>query len=374
MKISNPKILLLAPPNSIHTIKWANELVKKGFNIYLFGFDASKNEKYHNLVRHETFSVPNWIISRGFGSFIKIYYLLSIPKIYKILKKIQPNIIHSHYASSYGILGAFTTFHPIVVSVWGSDVFSFPDQSFLHKIVLKFVLNRADYILSTSQFMMQRTKEFTSKEIRVTPFGVDLDIFCKNKKNQYDEIVIGTTKGLEKQYGIEFLIKAFARLVNKYSDIKLKLLIIGDGSLRKEMEKLTADLKISSFVNFTGFVSNEKIPEYLNTIDIYVAVSIYDDESFGVAIVEAQACEIPVVVSDAGGLSEVISNGVTGFVVPKMDSIKTADAIDKLICDKNLRESFGRAGRERMEKLFEINSTVNNMVDIYKMILEEKGQ
>ncbi|HRI47514.1 MAG TPA: glycosyltransferase, partial [Ignavibacteriaceae bacterium] len=287
MKISHPKILLLAPPNSIHTIKWANELVKKGFNIYLFGFDASKNEKYHNLVRHETFSVPNWIISRGFGSIIKIYYLLSIPKIYKILKKIQPDIIHSHYASSYGILGAFTRFHPNVVSVWGSDVFSFPDQSFLHKIVLKFVLNRADYILSTSQFMMQRTKEFTSKEIRVTPFGVDLDIFCKNKKNQCDEIVIGTTKGLEKQYGIEFLIKAFARLVNKYSDNKLKLLIIGDGSLRKEMEKLTADLKISSFVNFTGFVSNEKIPEYLNTIDIYVAVSIYDDESFGVAIVEA---------------------------------------------------------------------------------------
>lgn len=137
----------------------------------------------------------------------------------KVITEFKPDILHAHYASSYGLLGALSGFHPYIISVCGSDVFDFPNTSFLHKIVLKYNLSVADKILSTSNVMAIETSKYTNKEIIVTPFGIDLDKFKPlsvktifNKEN----IVIGTITILEEKYGIEYLIRAFAIVKNKY--------------------------------------------------------------------------------------------------------------------------------------------------------------
>ena len=108
------------------------------------------------------------------------------------------------------------------------------------------------------------------------------------------------------------------------------------------------------------------IVKYHNQIDIYVALSIDDSESFGVAVLEASACCNPVVVSNVSGFSEVVENNLTGLIVQRQNINEAADAIIKLIKDEKLRRKLGNAGRERVNRLYNWKNNVEQMLKIYK--------
>lgn len=369
MKSNRKKILLLAPPNSIHTIKWANEIYKKGFDVSVFGLSANQKESYSEGIKIFSFSVPENFINRGFGSLVKLYYLLCLPYLYKVIKQIKPDLIHAHYASSYGVIGSLLRFHPFIISVWGDDVYSFPKQSRIHLLVFKYILKSADRILSTSGFMANEISKYTNKQLDITPFGVDTEKFVpsKQKKSTDNPIVIGIIKGLEFQYGIEYLIESFKVLVERNLEMSLQLMIVGSGSLESKFKKMVSDFGIENHVVFTGFIDNSEIVKYHNMIDIYVSLSI---ESFGVSIIEAQSCGVPVIVSNKGGTPEVIENEVTGYVVPRKDVGKIVETVEKLIFDESLREKMGINGRKRVIENFEINLTVMKMINIYNEIID----
>jgi glycosyltransferase involved in cell wall biosynthesis len=281
----------------------------------------------------------------------------------------QPDILHVHYASSYGLIGALSGFHPYLVSVWGADIFEFPRKSIFHRELIKFTLRKADKILSTSHVMAKETNKYTEKPIEVTPFGIDLDRFkpfhAESLFNE-DDIVIGTIKGLDKQYGIEFLLQAFAILAKRQPALPLKLLIVGGGPLEKSLKQRANELGIENRTAFTGQVRYDEIASYHNMLTIFVALSVIDSESFGVAILEASACEKPVVVANVGGLPEVVEHGVTGLVVPPKHPEAAAAAIERLIHDNELRWQMGNAGRERVKKLYDWKVNVEQMLGIYR--------
>jgi len=152
----------------------------------------------------------------------------------------------------------------------------------------------------------------------------------------------------------------------------MRLLIVGDGPQLNELKSLTEELKIDGNVNFTGFIKNKIIPEYLNRMDIYVAMSRMKSESFGVAIVEASACSLPVIVSDIGGLPEVIENGITGFLVESENVDAVSKALIKLIKDKNLREKMGNSGRKFVREKYEWSKCTEIMKSIYDRLMVEK--
>src|SRR5690606_14690363 len=116
-------------------------------------------------------------------------------------------ILHAHYATSYGLIGALSGFKPFVLSVWGADVYDFPRRSKLHKKLFQYNLKKADLILSTSEIMRNELKKYTAKEVLVTPFGVDTSVFCKKDIAEKDNSVIniGTIKSLEEKYGIIYI-------------------------------------------------------------------------------------------------------------------------------------------------------------------------
>ena len=177
--------------------------------------------------------------------------------------------------------------------------------------------------------------------------------------------VIGTVKTLERKYGIEYLIKAFKILSDKYPELPLKLLIVGGGSLETELKNLAKELGIWNKTIFTGKVPFEEVPVYHNMLSVSVSVSVSESESFGVAVVEAMACGKPVVVSNVGGLPEVVEDGKTGFVVPPKNPEKTAEAIERLVLDKDLRKNMGQAARDRVINLYNWDNCVDRMIKIY---------
>jgi glycosyltransferase involved in cell wall biosynthesis len=359
------KILILADPAATHTIKWVNALNERGFDIFLFGLSVYNPDFYNKNITIRSLNLPESVRDNIDGSLYKLLYFKAVVQIRRIIRQFGPDILHAHYASSFGLLGALSDFHPFIVSVWGSDVYTFP-SSFLRRAMLRFTFSKADKILSTSRAMKKETNQYTDKEIGLTPFGIDVTKYYPEPVaglfNKGD-IVIGTVKTLKKNYGIEYLVRAFHLLKVKFPAAPLKLLIVGGGDQMDYLKNLAGQLGIMKYSLFTGFINPNEVAAYHNMLDIYVAPSI--KESFGVAILEASACGKPVVVSNVGGLPEVVDDGITGYVTEKGDPEKLADKIEKLLFDENLRIRLGQKGREKVMKDYNWNESVETMVVIY---------
>ncbi|MCZ6701453.1 MAG: glycosyltransferase, partial [Ignavibacteria bacterium] len=354
------KILILSDPSSPHTIKWVNSLHQKGIEIFLFGLSKYDPAQYDDEIRIESLQTPDSIKAKLDGNFLKLMYLAAFPRLKKIIRTFKPDILHAHYAASYGLIGAFTGFHPFILSVWGIDILTFPKNSVLHKKMIKYSLKKADKVLATSYYLAKETNKYTNKEILITPFGIDTDKFKPEIVHtvfKEDDIVIGTVKSMERKYGIEYLIKSFSILKKKYPDKNLKLLLVGGGSLENKFKQMIADLNIVGSSIITGHLPYNKVAEYHNQLSVAVYVSKV--ESFGVSILESSACEKPVVVSDVGGLPEVVENDVTGLIIKANDIVAATEAIERLILDKELREKFGNAGRARVKYKFDWKKNVN---------------
>ena len=361
------KIIFLGEATSIHTIRWVNSLSKKGIEVILVSLKGEIETigKINDNVK---------VIYLPFGT--KLGYYLNVFALKKIISKENPDLINAHYASGYGTLGRLSGFNKKLLNVWGSDVYDFPNESKIKKRIIEKNLKNYTAIASTSYCMAEETKKYLenkSKEIFITPFGVDTEKFKNlNIEKKENEITIGIVKTLTENYGIEYLIRAIKELEN-ILDIenykKIKLLIYGKGELKNKLESLTKELQIEDKVIFKGYISNESVPKILNEMDIFVVPSI--NESFGVAAVEAMACEIPIIASSVGGLKEVILDKETGYLVPKKDHKEIAKYLKKLILDKKLRTSLGKSGRKRVLENYDWNSNVDYMIKIYREIVNE---
>ena len=352
------RILFLASAAVTHTSRWVNAIVAHGYEVHLLSLDPVQVQLDPRILCHH----PPFLPKRG--------YIANWPWTRRLIGELEPALIHAHYATGYGTLAALADFHPTILSVWGSDVFDFPHQSRLHRRLLEFNLTRADRILSTSHVMAAETAKYTQKPIEVTPFGIDLEQFRPQPVKSLfdpDDIVIGTVKTLEEKYGIEYLLRAFALLKPRHPQRSLKLLIVGGGSQEEYLKGLAQDLGIVTDTIFAGRVPHAETPRYQNMLTISVTLS--DSESFGVAVLEASACAKPVVVSSVGGLPEVVEDGVTGYVVEPRNPGQAASAIERLLADEGLRERMGRAGRERVRRLYDWDASVAQMLGIYRELL-----
>jgi glycosyltransferase involved in cell wall biosynthesis len=342
-------------------------LADEGLKICIFNLEPYHGQHYHAYPAISVVGSDQSVPHGDEGSLLKLRYLTAFPRLRKLIDEFEPDILHAHYASSYGLLGALSGFHPFILSVWGSDIFSFPNKSPLHRNMLRFNLSRADKVLSTSHVMATETQRYTTQRITVTPFGIDLDEFREKPVNSLfapGDLVIGTVKSLEHTYGIPYLIQAFKLVCSRYPGLPLKLLIVGGGSMRVALQGLADDLGLHERVTLTGRVPYDEVSRYHNMLSISVFPS--NSESFGVAAIEASACERPVVVSDVGGLPEVVEDGVTGIVVPAGDVRALAEAIGQLALDESLRRRMGGAGRERVRERYNWNDCVRQMIDIYE--------
>ncbi|MGY0691407.1 glycosyltransferase [Virgibacillus sp. FSP13] len=355
------KVCFLAAASSIHTVRWVNAIVERGHDVDLITMHHSKSDRIDSRVCLHQLKVP-----------APIGYYLNGLEVKMLIRGIQPDILHVHYASGYGTLARLIDFNPSLLSVWGSDVYLFPDKSKRNEKTLKKNLNAVTQITSTSYAMKEQTEQFVTPKspIEVIPFGIDLDLFKASGTKDSNSIVIGTVKKLEQIYGIDILIIATAKLVDylrstNYEDIvkRLKLMIVGDGSQLTYLQELARKLHISEITEFVAAVPNNQVPHYLNQLDIYCAFS--RSESFGVAVLEASACEVPVVVSHVGGLPEVAKDGQTGYMVDYENIDDIVNRLFELVIDKDKRNHFGKNGRDFVKNNYNWYRNVSHMEEIY---------
>ncbi|MBK3432048.1 glycosyltransferase [Pseudomonas fluorescens] len=358
------KIVLLSGASSIHTVRWANGLSAAGHEVHVVS--------QHPIVD----SFDAGVVVHKFNYYGILGYFMMVSGVRKLLRNIKPDIVNAHYASGYGTTARLVNYHPWVMSVWGSDVYDFPYKSPLHKWLVTKNLKAADAVASTSLCMAVKTRALVPElqDIAITPFGVDMNAYssCGSAVEKTHRITIGTVKTLAPKYGVDTLVKAFSIVLgelerkNPETAAKLILRLVGGGPQTRELQILAEKLKIADRVVFVGQIPHKEVPQELSTLDIYVALSRLDSESFGVAIIEAGAAGRPVVVSDAGGLPEVTVHGKTGLVVPRDNPRAAATAIMTLIEDKAMREQMGRAGREHVQSHYSWPVCIETMLQVYR--------
>lgn len=347
------KICLLAPANNPHTQKIAYALIEMGHVVTICTFHHAV------LPGIEVKFFPRFVKPIG-----KLNYLLHPPYIRAYLDKIKPDVLHAHYVSSYGVIGCLTGFHPLVVSVWGTDIYDAP-KNLIMKHLIKKTLARADAVLSTSKTMAKQTKKFVyNKEVAVTPFGIDLRKYYPRKKMRPDRFAVGTARLLAPKYGIEYLIKAFAIVLSNIADAELH--IAGDGPKRDDLIALTKSLGINKRVQFHGFVPQSSMPQFISALSVFCMPSVQESESFGVAALEAQACGIPVIASAIGGLHETIIDSKTGFLVKPRSPEEIANKLLYLYHNPQISRKLGTQASIFVRKNYELFSTIGRIEDQYR--------
>ena len=167
--------------------------------------------------------------------------------------------------------------------------------------------------------------------------------------------------------GVKDLVAAFKRVVQRRAAVKL--LIIGDGEERRSLEIVSRDLAISDKVVFVGSVARENLPRYLALGDVFVLPSVAD-ETFGISLCEAMACEVAAVATRVGGIPEVAEDRVTGFLTEPGDPSGLAEKILLLLADPELRVRMGKEGRRRVLSRFSWDQVARSLENEYRKLLK----
>lgn len=367
------RVLILSDSANDHTKRWVRATAERGVEVMLFSLNDKDKEFYSRFsnVRFHGFSIFSSIKNkRKNGAFEKLRYLKTVSALKRCIKEFKPDILHAHYASSYGLIGSYAKFSPFVISLWGSDVYSFPRVSPVHRYILQRNFRKADILLSTSHCMATEASLYTNKELGITPFGIDVDRFVPlTASKRDDEYVVATVKNLAHVYGVDTLVEAFAIVCGRMPGKNVKLLIAGGGN-SDVLEARCKELGIADKVTFLGKIPNDTIPSLLADVDVFVALSRM--ESFGVAALEAMSCGKPVVVSDADGFREIIKDGKDGFIVPKENPEAAAEKIIDLLNNRELISTVGKAARESVVTKYSWKVSVDTMMEVYDSILCKK--
>jgi glycosyltransferase involved in cell wall biosynthesis len=299
-------------------------------------------------------------------------------------RRLGVDIVHGHWAIPTGpalVAAARRLKVPSVITMHGGDVYvnvaegyDFPTRWYVRP-VLRWTLRNASALTAISADCKNHALQAGAIEssISVVMNGADLRRFSpaleRDASSDFGSRMIFACRQLFPRKGIRFLIEAVAKLKAKYPDINL--MIAGDGFERPALEDLAKTLGIADKTRFLGWVANKELPRYFRSCAVSVIPSL--EEGFGIPAAEAMGCEIPVVATDAGGLPEVVENGVTGYVVPKGDAAALAEGIDRLLADDALRSQMGKAGRARAIERFDWDLSVKQFEAVYASVLKKDG-
>ncbi|MBL7196675.1 MAG: glycosyltransferase [Candidatus Omnitrophica bacterium] len=293
----------------------------------------------------------------------------SILRIRKLIREKNIDLIHSNgsRACFYAGIAARLERIPLVWHVRIADSDGLLDR---------FLAGLSTQIIAISDAVNRRFGWMKNRESKVKTIYNGIDLARFNPSLSGEKIrkefglalqtpLVGTVGRLDWYKGHQYFLKAARKVVDNIPECCF--LIVGDGEKRKELEELTKELNLNKSVIFTG--NREDIPQILVSLDLFILSSV--SEGFGRSAAEAMACAKPVVATKAGGLSEVVEDGVTGLLISPADPTALSKAIVIMLKNKDESQKMGLAGRRRAENLFEIKVHIKKIENLYIELLKK---
>lgn len=379
--------VLLTPPRigdiggvEAHTLNLANQLSKSGISARVICADEKTGSlkglstKVGRLLLKTAFKVENTNITPAlplslFGAKEEIFHTM-IPTpwsadlsavIAKIKKRKLIVTVHSDLYSPGLVGGILTriyvnTFYRLVLYLADKIIIVNPDykSTFLHT---KHVLRHFD------------------KKIEFIPNGVDTESFSQKLNKKFAEskrageiIFVSVLDEFHEFKGLKYLIDAMKLVVSKIPDAKLT--VVGGGPLKEKYENYSKGLGLNKNINFLGAMPNSSLPKLFSKSSALVLPSV-DTESFGIVLLEAMSCSIPVITTEYAGMRDEIIRKKTGFVVKSRSSELLAKAIIKVISEKQEAKVMGSNGRELVIEKYSWSKVADKTIRLYKEVLGE---
>lgn len=342
------KICILGhyPPHiggvSSHTYHLSQELIKRGDEVFILTYPHPDIKDY-NGIHIETAPTVNIKGLRGL-----IFFITATIKLISMTRKYDIDIIHAHYILPPGLIAIIAntvTHRKTAVTVHGSDINILASNALL-KNLIKYVLKRADYIAVVDENIKDKVLKLNigelKSEIKVTPNSVNTDKYKPNTQTTFtqdvglnpEKPVILFVGNLVHQKGLKYLLQA-----KKLLKTDAQLVIVGDGPLRSELEELVEKQTIPDVI-FTG--ARRDIDKIMPTAQVFTLPSI--TEGLPITLLEALSSGLPVVATQVGGIPGLITDEV-GLLVKPGDSKVLAEALDKILSNKKLRDEMSEKAR-----------------------------
>lgn len=319
---------------------------------------------------------------------IKILYgLLGDPqKLIGLEDKIKGfDIVHTAELSSYYTHQALIAkkkgrVKKVMATVWENIPFN-QENFFRQKLLKKFALDNLDHVLAVSNLTKGILIEegYPPEKITVIYPGVDLGVFKKQMRDnrlrqrlgfKKDDLVILSVSRLVWEKGLYDLIWAAWELKKTLPESKLKFLVVGEGPEKHKLKKMTAALDLENIFVFAGSFPYDKMVAVYNLADVFVLGSIPTktwQEQFGMVLIEAMACGLPVIATKTGTIPEVV--GDSGMLIAANDWVGMARALEKMAADPQKAKELGKKSEQRVRKYFSQTISAKKIEELYEKVM-----
>ena len=359
-------------------INLSKGLEKAGHEVFIFAPEyPNYKDKERNIFRYKS-------IRFNYGGY---FYVIPVPfgsKMKEIVKELKLDILHSHQPYSLGSeamkfskeldIPLVFTYH-IKYEDYSHYIPLVPNsisKKYIRKVTVGYS-NKCDAVISPSTAIKKLLEDHGIKApVKIIPSGINIDNFAndtgKKKKirEKYqikqDEIVLITACRLTKEKNLEFLVNSFAKIAQKEKNVKF--MIVGDGAVKKDLEKMAEEFGIKDRIIFTGLVDRTSIVSLYQASDIFVFAS--KTETQGLVAVEAMAAGNPVVAVRASGIEDIVKDGEDGSLTSVSEE-EFSKSVLKIIRDNDLRLKMSANAKTNSRK-FEIAPWVDKVVELYKSL------
>jgi L-malate glycosyltransferase len=361
-----------------HAKKMCRFFAEKGHDVHLltWGFTGGDTEKIWNPSEWKGVNVH---YMGGKNPKINKWLIpITAFSIRKKIRQIKPDLVHSLYLLPYSVYGMLSGFHPHIAAAWGNDVLIDPQRNPIYRIIVSTILKRADLVTSVSNQISKACITYGADKNRMflVRIGVDttlvsqkyLALTIRQTLGWHNNIVLVSTRLLEPIYNTRAIINALPSVIQKIPNIRL--LIIGSGSQKENLEGMVQQLNLKEYVHFTGRLSGEDYMANVRSGDIYISASLSDGCS--VSLLEAMMLRIYPVVSDIPANQEFVSDGVNGLLFPPENPELLAERIITASKKFRLDNTILHYNAKLVADKASLNSTMEQLEQIYLSVSNKR--
>ena len=344
------KILYFSKDYTPHDYRFLSSLAETGHEVHFLRLERRKTQFEDRPIPPQIHQV-RWYGGRKPFAWRDAPVLLM--DLRRILRQLQPDLVHAGPVQSAAFLAALAGVQPLVTMSWGSDLLV--DADLMPKRT-RLTLNRSSLLFADCQAVRNKAAEFgfPAERTILFPWGVDLDQFSPNANPERsrelswgeDAFVLLSVRSWETIYGVDVLVRGFARAAERAPG--LRLFLLADGSQAGIIRQILSQHKMMERVRFPGRVTQADLPPYYQASNLYVSASHSDGSS--VSLMEALASGLPALVSDIPGNREWITPGVEGWLFRDGDDSALADGILEALRQREQMAKMGAAARRLAEQ------------------------
>jgi len=374
------KICFLANSESIHIQRWVKYFTDTGHEVHVISDSSNDKIDIENVIFHQLKSINS---NKNSVTFY-ITLIINVVYINYLIKSIKPDILHAHYVIYYGFYGVLTFFHPLIISVWGSDVLKVPDESLIAKYIVRYSLKGADKITTTAEFMgdhlFDKFKLEKEKIIRI-PWGINTNIFHQKYSSKEKELkeylgigdtetIVISNRSMAPQYNIDKIIEAIPYVLKSNPNIVFVFIKgYGTTNFEKEMKLKAKKLEIMNNVRFVSKnITPKEMAAYLNISNMFVSITKTDQ--FASSIMEGMACGLVPIVSNIDVYHQYLSDNSNALFVNPDNPQDLAEKIIYCINNPEIKENFYKINKKIIENHENWDKNARKMEKLYEKTLK----